>query len=334
MSELPDSQGRVLRDLRISVTDRCNFRCRYCMPVEIFGRDHRFLAHSEILSFEEIERVARLFVAQGVRKLRLTGGEPLLRRDLDHLVAMLATIPGVEDLALTTNGTLLPKLAEPLRAAGLQRLTVSLDSLDPETFARMNGVGAKPEKVLAGIDAALAAGLGVKINCVVQKGINEEQILPLAELGRKLRVPVRFIEYMDVGNANGWNMNNVLSAEEILNLLAERFNLTSAADQALTETALRYNYADGKGSVGIIASVTRPFCRGCGRLRISARGELFTCLFAETGFDLKALLRGGASDAELQSEASKLWSARSDNYSEVRSASTPRKKVEMSYIGG
>ena len=334
MTELADTRGRVLRDLRISVTDRCNFRCRYCMPVEIFGRNHEFLPHSEILSFEEITKVARIFVDSGVTKLRLTGGEPLLRRDLPNLVGMLATIPGVEDIALTTNGVYLPKLAAKLKSAGLNRITVSLDAVDEPTFGKMNGVGAKPSTVIAGIESALSAGLGVKINSVVQKDVNEQEVRPLARLGRKLNVPVRFIEYMDVGNANGWEMSRVVSAEEILTDLRTGYELTPAADQTSTETALRYNYPDGRSGIGIIASVTRPFCRGCGRLRLSAKGELFTCLFGEKGFDLKTPLRAGTSDGDLQSAINQLWTTRTDNYSEVRTQESTRRKVEMSYIGG
>ncbi len=332
--QLTDLSGRGLQDLRISVTDRCNFRCRYCMPVEVFGSNYAFLPHEEILSFEEVTRLAKVFVRSGVTKLRLTGGEPLLRKNLSVLVSQLAKLDGVTDIAMTTNGVLLPKYAQELKDAGLHRVTVSLDSLDPEVFASMNGVGAKPEKVIAGIKAALAVGLGVKINMVVQKGVNESQILPMAEAAREWGVPLRYIEYMDTGNETSWDLSQVVSAREILEKLEEQYTLVPAADQMITETALRWSYSDSSSEIGIIASVTRPFCRGCGRIRLSASGELYTCLFATKGHTIKTLLRDGGTDDQLAQDISQLWSQRNDRYSEERGESTREGKVEMSYIGG
>lgn len=330
-----DRRGRVLRDLRISVTDRCNFRCRYCMPVEVFGADYQYLPHAEILTFEEIARFARIAVDSGVTKLRLTGGEPLLRRDLHKLVASLAEIEGVEDLAMTTNGVLLPKYVDELKAAGLQRVTVSLDAIDEDIFAQMNGVGAKVAKVVAGIEAALAAGLGAKVNAVIRKGSNEQEIVPLAEKCREWGVPLRFIEFMDVGSENSWRMEEVYSAKEILADVEAVFPLEPLSDVG-TSTARRWKYQDGRGEIGIIASVTMPFCAGCGRIRLSADGRLYTCLFATAGRDVKSVLRSGAPDKEVAAALGTQWQARNDNYSEVRGSGTvvDTDRVSMSYIGG
>jgi len=332
--QLTDLSGRRLQDLRISVTDRCNFRCRYCMPVEVFGANYTFLPHEQILSFEEVTRLAKVFVDSGVTKLRLTGGEPLLRKNLSFLVSQLASLDGVTDIAMTTNGVLLAKYAQELKDAGLQRVTVSLDSLDPDVFASMNGVGAKPEKVIAGIKAALSVDLGVKINMVVQKGVNESQVLPMAEAAREWGVSLRYIEYMDTGNETAWDHSQVVSAKEILEQLRTKYTLTPVTDQTMTETALRWNYSDSSSQVGIIASVTKPFCRGCGRVRLSASGELYTCLFATAGYDIKSPLRSGMSDEQLSQDITALWSQRDDRYSEERGQSTRAGKVEMSYIGG
>jgi cyclic pyranopterin phosphate synthase len=330
-----DTLHRPLHDLRISVTDRCNFRCVYCMPREVFGRDYSFLPRSELLTFEEIERVARAFAAQGVRKLRLTGGEPLLRRDLEALVAMLAQLPDVE-VTLTTNGVLLPRKARPLAEAGLARVTVSLDSLDDDVFRAMNDADVPVERVLAGIEAAQAAGLGpLKVNTVVRRGINEESALPLARFFRGTDVVVRFIEYMDVGASNGWRLDDVVPAAEIVAAIDVESPLEPVEPAYRGEVARRYRYRDGSGEIGVIASVTQPFCGDCTRARISADGKLYTCLFAANGHDLRALLRGGADDEELQAAVSAIWGRRADRYSELRTADTATlPKVEMSYIGG
>jgi len=330
-----DTLGRPLRDLRISVTDRCNFRCVYCMPKEVFGRDYRFLERRELLTFEEIERMVRAFVRRGVQKIRLTGGEPLLRRDLERLVEMLARIDSL-DLTLTTNGALLAAKANALADAGLTRLTVSLDSLDDETFRRMNDVDFPVNRVLAGIEAAAAAGLApVKVNVVVKRGINEDSVLPIARHFRDTGHVVRFIEYMDVGSTNGWRMDDVVSAAEIRETIAAEFPLEPVDPGYRGEVARRFRYTDGAGEIGIIASVTQPFCRDCTRARLSAEGRLYTCLFAARGHDLRALVRGGASDAELDDAIAAIWHRRTDRYSEIRSSETARlPKVEMSYIGG
>jgi cyclic pyranopterin phosphate synthase len=335
VERLTDRLGRPVRDLRISVTDRCNFRCVYCMPKEVFGRDYEFLARTDLLSFEEIERVARAFAGLGVEKLRITGGEPLVRRDLEVLVEKLAGIPGL-DLALTTNGALLVQKAQALRDAGLRRITVSLDSLDDEVFRAMNDVDVPVERVLAGIDAAVAAGLEpVKVNVVVKRGLNEDGIVPLARAFRGTGVVLRFIEYMDVGHTNGWRLDDVVPAAEIVETIAAEFPLEPVASSYRGEVANRYRYADGAGEIGAIASVTQPFCGDCTRARLSADGKLYTCLFAVRGHDLRALLRGGASDAELAEAIADVWRARGDRYSELRSAATPDPaRVEMSYIGG
>jgi len=328
-----DRLGRGVRDLRISLTDRCNFRCRYCMPVEVFGPGYRFLPREDLLSFEEIVRITRLVVPLGVEKVRLTGGEPLLRRGIEDLVAMLSSIEGVKDLAITTNGVLLAHHAEALALAGLSRVTVSLDAMDPEIFARMNGVGAKVDRVLAGINAAQTFGLKVKVNAVIQRGVNEGEVLPLARWAKAQGVDLRFIEYMDVGETNGWKLAEVVSAAELLEILATEFDLVPRDPAYRGEVAVHWRHRDGVGEIGVISSVTRPFCRDCQRLRLSADGKFFTCLFAADGHDIRALLRGGAGDQVLQSAVRGLWSVREDRYSEERGL-VPHPKAEMSYLGG
>jgi cyclic pyranopterin phosphate synthase len=332
---LRDTLGRPLRDLRISVTDRCNFRCVYCMPKEVYGREFRFLERAELLTFEEIARLAGIFAGLGVRKIRLTGGEPLIRRDLERLVGMLAPIPGL-DLTLTTNGSLLAQKASALREAGLERVTVSLDSLDDEVFRAMNDVEFPVERVLAGIEAAAAAGLSpVKVNVVLKRGVNEDGMLDLVRYFRGSGHVLRFIEYMDVGHTNGWRLDEVVPAAEILERIGAEFPLERVPPEYPGEVATRYRFRDGAGEIGVIASVTRPFCGDCTRARLSADGRLYTCLFAVSGHDLRAPLRSGASDKELRSRLETLWAARTDRYSELRSAATPASpKVEMSYIGG
>lgn len=337
MSErLVDTRNRPLRDLRISVTDRCNFRCTYCMPREVFGADFKFLPRAELLTFEEITRLARIFAELGVEKIRLTGGEPLLRRELPQLVGMLAAVPGIRDLTLTTNGSLLAAQAGALRAAGLQRVTVSLDSLDDSVFAAMNDVGFPVARVLAGIDAALAAGFRpVKINTVVKRGVNEDSILPMARHFRGGEFSLRFIEYMDVGNTNGWRMNDVVSAAEIIARIAAEMPLEPVAQAYRGEVARRYRHAGGGGEVGVISSVTEPFCGDCTRARLSSDGRLYTCLFATEGTDLRALLRGGANDTGISDAITRVWRARGDRYSELRAQATVTgPKIEMSRIGG
>jgi GTP 3',8-cyclase len=329
-----DRLGRPLRDLRISVTDRCNFRCTYCMPKEVYGSSYRFLPRAELLTFEEIERLARLFASQGVEKVRLTGGEPLLRRDVEKLVAMLARIPGL-DLTMTTNGALLPQKAHALAAAGLTRITVSLDSLDEDVFRALNDVDFPVERVLAGIEAAAAAGLPVKVNMVVKRGVNEESVLPMARFFHGSGHTLRFIEYMDVGHTNGWRLDDVVPANEILATIQAELPLEQVEPDYRGEVARRWRYRDGGGEIGVIASVTQPFCGDCTRARLSADGSLYTCLFATRGHDFRALLRSGASDEELAAEIAALWGRRTDRYSELRTAATARlNKVEMSYIGG
>jgi cyclic pyranopterin phosphate synthase len=331
---LLDTLGRPLRDLRISVTDRCNFRCVYCMPKEVFGPDHPFLARSEILTFEEIARVSRVFADLGVRKIRLTGGEPTLRRDLPELVGMLAAIPSLV-ITLTTNGSALDSLARPLADAGLRRLTVSLDSLDDAVSRAMNDVDFPVTRVLSGIDAAAAAGLApIKVNMVVKRGVNEGGVLAMAKRFRGTGHIVRFIEYMDVGASNGWRMEDVVPAEAIVAAIDREFPLEAIVRDDPSETAERWRYKDGAGEIGVIASVTRAFCRGCTRARLSADGHLYTCLFATAGHDIKTPMRAGASDAELEAIIRNVWSARGDRYSEIRTIATPARKVEMSYIGG
>jgi cyclic pyranopterin phosphate synthase len=335
VERLTDTLGRPVRDLRVSVTDRCNFRCVYCMPKEVFGRDYPFLPRAELLTFEEIERVANVFAGLGVEKIRITGGEPLVRRDVETLVSMLARIDGL-DLTLTTNGALLAGKARVLKDAGLSRVTVSLDSLDDDVFRAMNDVDFPVTKVLDGIDAALAAGLApVKVNVVVKRGLNEDGILPMARHFRGTGVVLRFIEYMDVGHTNGWRLDDVVPAAEIVAAIDAELPLEPVEPAYRGEVANRWRYQDGSGEIGVISSVTQPFCGDCTRARLSADGRIYTCLFAVQGHDLRALLRGGADDDELATAIADIWRARADRYSELRSAATadlPR--VEMSYIGG
>ena len=334
-ASLLDTLGRPLRDLRVSVTDRCNFRCVYCMPKEVFGPDHEFLDRSEVLSFEEIARLARVFAGLGVRKIRLTGGEPLVRRDIARLVGQLSEIDGL-DLTLTTNGALLDRHAEGLRAAGLSRLTVSLDSLDDAVFRRMNDVDAPVSRVLDGIAAAERSGFTrLKINMVVKRGVNDASVVPMAKRFRGTGHVVRFIEYMDVGTTNGWRLDDVVPASEIVAAIHREFPLEPTGRAMTSDTAETWRYADGAGEIGVVASVTRAFCRDCVRARLSADGSLYTCLFATKGHDLKSLVRSGASDQALSSEITRIWSARGDRYSELRSSETAAlPRVEMSYIGG
>jgi cyclic pyranopterin phosphate synthase len=331
----PDRLGRPLTDLRVSVTDRCNFRCRYCMPREVFGAEYRFVPRAEILSFEEIERLAKVFAALGVRKIRLTGGEPLLRRQLEDLVARLAALPGL-DLALTTNGSLLADKAGALAAAGLGRLTVSLDSLDEAVFARLNDTDVPVARVLEGIDAAAAVGLApVKVNAVVRRGYNEDSVLPLVERFRGTGHVLRFVEYMDVGNVNGWRPADVVPVREIHSRIAAVHPLEAIEPAYRGEVARRWRYLDGGGEIGFIGSVTEPFCGDCTRARLSADGRLFTCLFAASGTDLRQPLRRGADDTQLAAMVAGVWAGRTDRYSELRArgdAAGPR--IEMSYIGG
>jgi len=331
-----DTIKRRLRDLRISVTDRCNLRCTYCMPADVFGPDYKFLPRTEILDYEELARLARISATLGVTKLRITGGEPLLRRDLTDFIGMLRGIPGIEDIALTTNGILLPKMAHDLKAAGLDRVTVSLDSLDDETFGQLNGRGVGVKPVLAGIEAAESAGLGpVKVNMVVQRGVNDKDILPMAEHFRGTGQVLRFIEFMDVGNSNGWLMEKVVPSREIKQMIHERWPLETAEANYPGEVARRWQYTDGQGEIGLISSVTNTFCGDCTRARLSAKGELFTCLFASKGTDLREPLRAGKSDNELRAAIENIWRKREDRYSELRNQNTPGlKKAEMSYLGG
>ncbi|QII51687.1 GTP 3',8-cyclase MoaA [Bacillus paralicheniformis] len=332
-----DQKSRPLRDLRISVTDRCNLRCTYCMPAEIFGQDYPFLPKGELLSFEELERLAKLFVHQfGVEKIRLTGGEPLMRKDMPELVGKLAEIKGIRDIAMTTNGVLLPVYADKLKKAGLKRVTVSLDSLDDERFKAINGRGVSVSKVLAGIEAAKEAGLGVKINMVVQKGVNEKDILPMARYFKEKGHILRFIEFMDVGNTNEWNRQSVVTKADIIRIINEDMPVEPIDPNYKGEVAKRYGYLDGSGEIGFISSVSDAFCSTCNRARLSAKGELFTCLFASNGFDLRTLIRSGQTDQELAKAIGTVWRNRDDQYSLDRALAkaAPRKKVEMSYIGG
>ncbi len=348
---LRDLRGRPLRDLRISVTDRCNFRCTYCMPKEVFGSDYKYLPHADLLSFEEITRLARLFTLLGVHKLRLTGGEPLLRKDVEKLIGQLSALrtPAGEplDITLTTNGALLERKARALRDAGLSRVTVSLDGLDDQVFQRMNDVGFPVARVLAGIEAARAAGLApIKVNMVVKRGTNEHQILPMARHFRGSGITLRFIEFMDVGATNRWRMEQVLPSSEVLKLLQAEFPLVALEHTAVGETAERWGYAgaDGRhdpalGEIGLISSVTRAFCGDCNRARLSTEGQVYLCLFAGQGYDLRALLRGGASDEQIAGAIAAIWQGRSDRYSELRASLPPdqqagTRRIEMSYIGG
>jgi cyclic pyranopterin phosphate synthase len=323
-----------MRDLRISVTDRCNFRCTYCMPREVFDAGYKFLPHDAILSFEEIARLARIFVGLGVEKIRLTGGEPLVRRDLHRLIALLQGL-NVE-ITLTTNGSLLAKQANALARAGLNRVTVSLDSLDDATFRKMNDADFPVAKVIEGIDAAAAAGLEpLKINMVVKRGVNDSGILAMAERWRGTGHIVRFIEFMDVGSTNGWRMDDVVPSAEVVRRISERWKLEPVGANYAGEVAERWRYVDGGGEIGVISSVTQAFCASCNRMRLSTEGSLYTCLFAQSGHDLKSLVRGGASDDAIRNEIAAVWHLREDRYSEIRTVETAKaKKVEMSYIGG
>ncbi len=333
---LLDTLNRPLRDLRISVTDRCNFRCVYCMPSQVFGPDFQFLTRAQVLTFEEISRLARLFVAQGVSKIRLTGGEPLVRRDLYKLVAMLNEIPDL-DLTLTTNGALLAQQAQALKDAGLKRVTVSLDSLDDAVFKALNDVDFPVGKVLEGMYAAEVAGLWpIKVNMVVKKGVNEASVLPMARFFREKGYILRFIEYMDVGSTNGWRMDDVVTARQIVEMINAEMPLETVEPNYVGEVAERWRYTDGSGEIGVIASVTQPFCGACNRARLSAEGKLYTCLFGVSGFDFMKLLRNGATDEELSAAIAKVWRSRGDRYSELRSEGhyVALPKVEMSHIGG
>ena len=348
---LVDTRGRPLRDLRISVTDRCNFRCNYCMPKEVFDKDYPYLPHSALLSFEEITRLASLFLAHGVRKIRLTGGEPLLRKNIEELIAQLAQLRTVDgkapDLTLTTNGSLLARKAKALKKAGLNRVTVSLDGLDDAVFRRMNDVDFPVADVLAGIEAAHAAGLShIKVNMVVKRGTNDHEILPMARHFRGTGTTLRFIEYMDVGATNGWRMDEVLPSAELIERLRAELPLVPLEPSSPGETAERWGYADtsgqhdpGLGEVGVISSVTQAFCHDCNRARLSTEGKLYLCLFASQGYDLRSLLRAGASDADIAAAIAPIWQQRSDRYSELRSTlpadnTQGARRVEMSYIGG
>jgi len=343
--ELRDALARPLHDLRISITDRCNFRCVYCMPKEVFDKDYQYLPHSSLLTFEEITRLAREFVAHGVEKIRLTGGEPLLRKNIEKLIGMLAELRTVHgkplDLTLTTNGSLLARKAQSLKDAGLNRVTVSLDAMDDAVFRAMNDVDFAVSDVLHGIDTAHAVGLGpIKVNMVVKAGSNEQEILPMARHFRGTPHILRFIEYMDVGASNGWNMQDVIPSAEIVRRIGAEMPLVQVDPNYTGETAARWRYADGSGEVGVISSVTQAFCKDCTRARLSTEGKLYTCLFATRGHDLRALLRAGRSDAELSAAIGAVWQVRGDRYSELRTVNTDglsrsgERKVEMSYIGG
>ncbi|ALS22990.1 MULTISPECIES: GTP 3',8-cyclase MoaA [Paenibacillus] len=333
-----DKLQRPLRDLRISVTDQCNFRCRYCMPEEIFGSDYKFLPKEKLLTFEELTRLTRIFVSLGVEKVRITGGEPLMRRDLPTFIHMISKVGRVKDIAMTTNGSLLAKHAKALKEAGLHRVTVSLDSLDDDRFGQMNGRGFKVSHVLEGIEAAAAAGLQIKVNMVVQKGTNDQDVLPMARYFREKGHILRFIEYMDVGNSNGWRLDQVLPSRDIVERIHREMPLEPVGPNHYGEVASRYRYLEGKGEIGLISSVTQAFCSTCTRVRLSAEGKMYSCLFASAGTDLRAPLREGKSDPEIRELITEFWRHRTDRYSEERLSNTPeitkKKKVEMSHIGG
>ncbi|MED1952780.1 GTP 3',8-cyclase MoaA [Brevibacillus centrosporus] len=339
MSEqILDTRNRPLRDLRISVTDKCNFRCQYCMPAEIFGPDFEFLPQHKLLSFEEITRLTRIFTSVGVGKIRITGGEPLMRKELPKLIEMIRQVDGVQDIAMTTNGSLLARHAKALKEAGLDRVTVSLDSLDDERFGRMNGRGYHVSDVLKGIEAAAEAGLSIKLNMVVQRGVNDEDILPMARFFREQKHTLRFIEFMDVGNSNGWKLDQVVPSSEIVQRIHEEMPLTPIDPNYFGEVASRYRYVGTDQEIGLISSVTQAFCSTCTRARLSAEGKLYSCLFASVGHDLRAPLREGKSDEEIREQIRTIWRKRDDRYSEVRLNDTPGlnkpDKVEMSHIGG
>ncbi|WP_217585754.1 GTP 3',8-cyclase MoaA [Lentibacillus saliphilus] len=335
-SPITDVFGRPLRDLRISVIDRCNLRCNYCMPKEIFGDDYPFLPEHELLSFEEMTRLVRTFAQLGVEKVRITGGEPLMRKNLDAFIADLTNISGIKDIALTTNAFFLPRQAKRLKAAGLKRVNISLDAIEDDVFKQINGKGVVTLPVLKGIEAAQQAGLEVKVNMVVKKGMNESQILPMARHFKGQDVILRFIEFMDVGNHNGWDFNNVVSKQEIIDTIHQEMPLEKAEENYYGEVASRYQYKDGQGEIGVISSVTDSFCGTCTRLRLSADGKLYTCLFASSGYDIRSKLRAGVADDQLTKSIAELWSLRRDRYSDERSElkRTNRPKIEMSYIGG
>lgn len=336
MDKIVDKFGRPMRDLRISVTDRCNFRCTYCMPKEIFGDDYAFLPQSEILSFEEISRLTQTFAYLGVKKIRLTGGEPLLRKDLSILVEQLYAIDGIEDIGLTTNGVLLGKYAKDLYMAGLRRLNVSLDALDPMIFGQLNGRNTKPDIILRNIHQAQQLGFHIKVNMVVQKDVNEVEILPMAQYCKENGLTLRFIEFMDVGNDNGWSFERVVSKKEILNLLMTEHELEPVDPDYFGEVAKRYRYKRSEVEIGFISSVSESFCSSCTRARISSDGKLYTCLFASDGYDLRGFLRSGKSDEEIKKEIKGIWQRRSDRYSDERTEQTAKQKqkINMSYIGG
>jgi GTP 3',8-cyclase len=331
-----DQWQRPLRDLRISVTDQCNFRCTYCMPKEIFGTDYPFLTNDELLSFDEIVRIATQFARSGVEKIRITGGEPLLRKGLPDLLKRLRSIEGINDIALTTNGVLLPKLAAEIKEAGMDRVTVSLDTLDDQLFGSINGRGVGVQPILKGIEAAHQAGLQVKINMMVKKGINDQEILPMARYFKNTPYVLRFIEYMDVGTSNGWNWDDVVSKDQILKVIGDELPLEPVSGHYYGEVAKRYQYKDGKGEIGIISSISDTFCSTCTRARLSADGKVYTCLFASSGTDFKHFIRDGASDQEIYERIVNTWSNRKDRYSDERREKNAeeRKKIEMSYIGG
>ncbi|GAA0349163.1 GTP 3',8-cyclase MoaA [Oceanobacillus oncorhynchi subsp. oncorhynchi] len=336
MSVITDKLGRPLKDLRISVIDRCNFRCTYCMPKEIFGKDFVFMPREQLLSFEEIERIAKIYVGLGVRKIRLTGGEPLLRRDLPNLIKRLTEIDGLEDIGLTTNGSLLGHMAERLKDAGLQRVNVSLDALNEELFQSINDSGVKPERVLKGIEKAKEAGLEVKVNMVVKKGMNDQEIVPMAAYFKEQGIALRYIEFMDVGQSNGWDFSKVITKKQIFEELKQHFDLEPVEPAYLGEVAQRYRYRDTSAEVGFITSVSESFCSTCTRARIAADGKMYTCLFAEKGVDFREMLRSGMSDEKIKDEVVHIWNHRTDRYSDERTEESAknRSKVEMSYIGG
>ncbi|NEW05823.1 GTP 3',8-cyclase MoaA [Paenibacillus sp. SYP-B3998] len=333
--QITDAFGRPLRDLRISVTDRCNFRCRYCMPEEVFGPDFRFLPQEKLLSLPELERLTRLFVSLGVEKIRITGGEPLLKKNIGEIITLIRDIKGVRDIAVTTNGSLLKQKARELRDAGLARITVSLDSLNDERFGSMNGRGFPVNGVLEGIDAAASTGLSVKVNMVVQKGVNDQDIVPMAKYFRERGHTLRFVEFMDVGNSNGWNLKHVLPSKQILEIIHKEMPLEPVEPNYFGEVATRYRYQGSNDEIGLISSVTQAFCGSCTRARISAEGHLYTCLFASNKTDLLRIIRAGASDDELKAFIAAVWGKRQDRYSETRlEQMIPVPKVEMSHIGG
>ncbi|PIC57691.1 GTP 3',8-cyclase MoaA [Sporosarcina sp. P12(2017)] len=336
MNAIVDQLGRPIRDLRISVTDRCNFRCTYCMPKEVFGDDFVFLAKNELLSFEELERLARIFAQLGVKKLRLTGGEPLMRRNLPELIQKLHDIEGIEDIGLTTNAVLLGQYAQPLYDAGLRRLNISLDALDPELFGQINGRGISPALVLKNIQKAQDIGFTIKVNMVVQKGVNESEILPMATYFKERGITLRYIEFMDVGNDNGWSFKKVVTKKEIYDMLAAEFDMEPAEEDYYGEVAKRYRYIGTNAQVGFITSVSESFCSTCTRSRLSSEGKLYTCLFASDGFDLRELIRSGKTDEELYEVIANVWRGRKDRYSDERTEQTVknRKKINMNYIGG